>query len=67
MRDYDVKMLNSRFMENVNNRRRNFFLFLSLDMFLWNSTHGEFAYSLQSKQVGVIAKKFEKTGIHFFY
>ena len=31
----------------------------------WNSTSGGFAYILQSKEVGIIAIKTERTQIHF--
>ena len=31
----------------------------------WNSALGGFAYNWQSKWVGIIAKKTEKTQIHF--
>ena len=34
----------SCFMKNVNKQRRNFFLFLNLDMVPWKSSSGEFAY-----------------------
>ena len=52
-------------MENVNKQRRNFILFLSLDMAPWNSTSGGFAYIWQSKWIGIIAIKTERTQIHF--
>ena len=53
------------FREDVNKQRHNFILFLNLDMVLWNSTPGGFAYIWQSKRVGIIAIKTERTQIHF--
>ena len=53
------------FREDVNKQRHNFILFLNLDMVLWNSTPGGFAYIWQSKRVGIIAMKTERTQIHF--
>ena len=41
------------------------FLFLSLDMVIWNLASGGFAYIWQSKSVGMIAIKTERTQIHF--
>ena len=41
------------------------FLFLYLDMVPRNSTPGGFAYIWQSKWVGIIAIKTERTQIHF--
>ena len=40
-------------------------LFLSLDMVIWNLASGGFAYIWQSKWVGMIAIKTERTQIHF--
>ena len=40
-----------------------FFLFLTLDKALKNSTPGEFAYIRQRKRYGIIAMKFEKPRI----
>ena len=54
------------FREDVNKRRHNFILFLNLDMVLRNSTPGGFAYIWQSKWVGIIAIKTERTQIHFW-
>jgi len=54
------------FREDVNKRRRNFILFLHLDMVLRNSTLGGFAYIWQSKWVGIIAIKTERTQIHIW-
>ena len=52
-------------MEDVNKHDEILFLFLSLNMVPWNSASGGFAYNLQSKWVGIIAIKTEKTQIHF--
>ena len=53
----------SRFLEYVNKRRR---ISLSLFIFLRNSTPGWFAYIYkQSKPVGIIAMKFQRTRSHF--
>ena len=54
-----------RFREDVNKRRHNFILFLNLDMVFRNSTPGGFAYIWQSRWVGIIAIKTERTQIHF--
>ena len=51
------------FREDVNKRRHNFILLLNLDMVLTNSTPGGFAYIWQSKWVGIIAIKTERTQI----
>ena len=56
----------SLFMENVKKRRRNFILFLNLNMFLKNSTPATFAYIWQSKWAGIIAIKTKRTQIHFW-
>ena len=50
-------------MEDVSNDE-NLFLFLYLDMVPRNSTPGRFAYISQSKWVGIIAIKTERTEIH---
>ena len=42
-----------------------FSLFLNLDMVPMNSIPGGFAYIGQSKSVGIIAIKTERTQIHF--
>ena len=55
----------SRFMDDVNKQRQNIFLFLYLDMVPRNSTPGGFAYIWQSKWVGTIAIKIQRTQIHF--
>ena len=55
-RDYDVKMPSN---DEI------LFLFRSLNMVPWNSALGRFAYNWQSKWVGIIAIKTERTQIHF--
>ena len=57
------KCLLSRFTENVNKQRRNFILFLDLDMVPWNSNSGGFPYIWQSKCVRIIAVKTKRTQI----
>ena len=52
-------------MEDVNKQRRNFFLFLSLNIVAWNSASGGFAYNWQSKWIGIITIKTERTQVHF--
>ena len=59
------KCLISRFMEDVNNQRQISFLFLSLNLVSWNSASEGFAYNWQSKWVGIIAIKTERSQIHF--
>ena len=59
------KCLISRFMEDVNNQRQILFLFLSLNLVPWNSASEGFAYNWQSKWVGIIAIKTERSQIHF--
>ena len=39
---------------------------MNLDMMLWNSASGRFAYMWQRKWVGITAIKTQKTQIHFF-
>ena len=56
----------SLFIEDVKKRRRNFILFLSLNMFLKNSTPAAFAYIWQSKWAGIIAIKTKRTQIRFW-
>ena len=57
----------SLFMEDrVNKRRRNFILFLNLNMFLKNSTPAAFVYIWQSKWAGIIAIKTKCTQIRFW-
>ena len=51
-------------MEYVKKQRRNF-LFLNLDMVSRNSIPGGFAYTRQSKWLGIIAIKTESTKINF--
>ena len=53
------------FREDVNERRRNFIRSLNLNIVLTNSTPEGFAYIWQSKWVGIIVIKTEKTKIHF--
>ena len=60
LHDYDVSCLISRFINNLNIRRR---IFLSLFK-LEYSTVGKFAYSGQSELVGIIALKFQRTRSH---
>ena len=52
-------------MEGANKQRQILFVFLSLDMVPWNSASGGFAYIWQSKWVGIIAIKTERTQLHF--
>ena len=52
-------------MEYVNKQRRNVVLFLNLDIVPRNLTPGMFAYIWQSKWVGIISMKTERTQIHF--
>ena len=59
------KCLISRFMEFVTSNDEILFLSLNLDMVPRNSTPGGFAYIWQSKWVGIIAIKTERTQIHF--
>ena len=56
---------NTTFMDYVNRQRRNWFLFLNLNMVPRNSTPGGFGWIWQSKWVGKIAIKTERTQIHF--
>ena len=46
-------------------QRRNLISLSELDMVTWNSASGGFAYIWQSKWVGIIAVKTERTQIHF--
>ena len=41
------------------------FLSLNLNIFLYNSTPGKFAYIGKSERVGIIALKFQRTRSHF--
>ena len=52
-------------MDDVNKQRRSLFLFLNLDTVPRNSISGGFTYNWQSKWVGIIATKTERTQIHF--
>ena len=53
LHDYDVNCLISRFIDNANIRRRISLTLLNLDIFLKNSTPGEFAYIKHCDRVGV--------------
>ena len=64
--DYDVKMPNFAFMEEINKQQRNFISLSELgSMVIWNSASGGFVYIWWSKWVRIIAIKTEKTQIHF--
>ena len=52
-------------MEDVNKRRRNFFLLLNLNAVPKKSTLEKFAYFRHFQRIGINVKKFEKTPIHF--
>ena len=67
LHDSDVKMSNFAFCGERKQATTTeiLFLFLNLDMVLWNSTSGGFAFIWQSKWVGIIAIKTERTQIHF--
>ena len=53
-------------MEDVNKRRRIPFSLSKLECaVLKKSTPGKFAYTCHFQQIGINAKKIEKTGIHF--
>ena len=54
----------TRFIEDVNNRRRNF-ISLNLDTVPRNSAPGGGAYIKVSAWVGIIARKAKRTQIHF--
>ena len=54
------------FIEDVNKRKRIFFLFLKLDIVLnRNSTPGEFVDIRKCSKVGIIAMKIERKQNHF--
>ena len=59
------KCLISRFVEDANKQRQNFFLFLNLDMVERNSAPEESVCIWQSKRVGIITIETEKTQINF--
>ena len=59
------KCLISRFMGDITSDDKIQFLFLYLDMVPRNSTPGGFANIWQSRWVGIIAIKTERTQIHF--
>ena len=52
-------------MEDVNERRRNFFPFLNLNAVPKKTTLEKFAYFRHFQRIGINVKKFEKTPIHF--
>ena len=64
--DYDVKLPNFTFSGGRIRPRRNFIIFLNLNMVLRNSTPGGFAYIWRTKWVGIIAIKTERTQIQFW-
>ena len=66
LHDYDVKLPDFTFREDVNKRRRNFIPSLNLNMVLRNSTPGGFAYIWQRKWFGIIAMKTEWTKAQFW-
>ena len=59
-------LLICRFIEDVDMRRRFFFLFLNQNKILKNSTPGKVACIWHNERVQIDAIKFEKTQIHFF-
>ena len=66
LHDCDVKMPNFAF---YGGRRQATTIYFSFWAWIWsleNSTSGGFAYNWQSKWVGIIAIKTERTEIHFF-
>ena len=66
LHDYDVNMPNFAFYRGRKKSNDEIlFLLLYLDMVPKNSTPGGFAYIWQSKWVGIIAIKTERTQIHF--
>ena len=66
LHDYDVKLPNFTFSGGRIRPRRNFIIFLNLNMVLRNSTPGGFAYIWRTKWVGIIAIKTERTQIQFW-
>ena len=52
-------------MEDENKQRRNYISLSELNRVPWNSASGGFAYNWQSKCVGIITIKTERTQIHF--
>ena len=66
LHDYDVICLISRFIDNVNIRRRiSNTLFINLNIYIFkNSTTGEFAYIKHSDRVGIIALRFHRSRRH---
>ena len=65
LHDYDLNGLISRYIENVNIRRRISLSLLNLNIFLDNSTPGKFAYIRQSERVGIIMD--DKKTQSFYY
>ena len=59
-------LLICRFIEDVDMRRRFFFLFLNQNKILKNSTPGKVACIWHNERVQIDAIKFERTQIHFF-
>ena len=60
-------LLICRFIEDVDMRRRFFFLFLNQNKILKNSTPGKVACIWHNERVQIDAIKFERTQIHFFF
>ena len=65
LHDYDVNCLISRFIDNVNIRRRISLTLVYLDSFVKNSSPGEFANIKRSDRVGIVALKFHRSRSHF--
>ena len=67
LHDYDVKMPNFAFFRGRKQLSNDeiLFLFPTLNLVPWNSASGGFAYISQSKWLGIIAIKTERTQVHF--
>ena len=66
LHDYDVKMSNFTFYGGRKQATTKFSLsFYKLECGPKKSTPGKFAYSRHFQRIGINAKKFEKTLIHF--
>ena len=65
LHDYDVKMPNFTFYGGRKQATTKFFLFLNSNAVPKKSTPGKSAYIRHFQRVGLNAKKFEKTLIHF--
>ena len=67
LHDYDVNYLISRFIYNVNKRRRIALILCKPGYFIFlkNPTLGEFAYIKHSDRVGIIALKFHRSKSQF--